>query len=83
MLTTTNLIVLFVLSFLCLGFVIFVWKDVSRTGHRVDARESKKAEDTRTDPFILDKDQQPADLQVGQQDEVRRPNRFVPDQPVR
>lgn len=78
--TTTNLMVLIVSSLLCIAFVIYVWWDVSGYRQRLDTRESKKAEDTRKDPFILDKDQQPAELQVGQQDEVRRPNRLAPDQ---
>lgn len=81
MLSTGNLIALFVLSVLCFAFVVFIWKDGTGTRYRMDAREAKKAEDTQQDPFILDKDQQAAELQVGQTEEVRRPNRFVPDQP--
>ena len=78
--TTNNLIVLIMLSLLCIAFAIYVWKDVSGYRQRIDSREAKKAEDTLKDPFVLDKDQQPAELQVGQRDEVRRPNRLAPDQ---
>ncbi|HEX4950250.1 MAG TPA: hypothetical protein VFZ34_26535 [Blastocatellia bacterium] len=69
-----------VLGLLCLAFAIFVWKDGTGFRHRTDAREAKKSEDTRDDPMILDKEQQPAELQVGQQGEIRNPRRFVPDQ---
>ena len=77
---TENVMSLVVMSVLCLTFVIFIWRDGSGFRHRTDAREAKKAEDTRQDPYVLDKDQQAADLQVGQADEVRRPNRLAPDQ---
>lgn len=81
MLSTGNLIALVVLSVLCVAFVVFIWKDGTGTRYRRDMREAKKAGDTEQDPFILDKDQQPAELQVGPREEVRSPNRFVPDQP--
>ncbi len=79
MLSNNNLIVLIVLSLLCLAFVVFIWRDGTGYRYRTDAREAKKAEDTSKDPYILDKDQQAADLQVGEADEVRRPNRLAPD----
>ena len=76
-----NLFLLCVLSLSCLAFAVFVWWDGASFRYRKDMREEKKAADVRRDPFILDKDQQPAELQVGEKEEVRRLNRFVPDQP--
>lgn len=80
MLSNKNLIVLILLSLSCLAFVAFIWRDGTGFSYRKDAREAKKAQETDKDPYILDKDQQAADLQVGQADEVRRPNRLAPDQ---
>lgn len=80
MLSMESLIVLIALSVLCLGFAYFVWRDGANFRYRSDAREAAKAGDTQADPFILDKGQQPAELQVGPHEEAQRPNRFVPDQ---
>lgn len=77
--TTTNLLQIIVITFLLIAFLFFVLRENRNRHFRTDAREAKKSDDTLTDPNILDTDQQAADLQVGQQEETRRPNRFEPD----
>jgi hypothetical protein len=78
---SNNIWLAVVLGLMCLAFVVFLWREGTGFPARTDARESKKAEDTRNDPNILDTDQQAADLQVGEKDEIRNPRRFAPDQP--
>jgi hypothetical protein len=44
-----------------------------------DFRNEKKAEDVGDDSYGVDDSQQPAELQVGEEEERIRPERFEPD----
>jgi hypothetical protein len=77
---SNNITLAIVLGLLCLAFVMFLWREGTGFPARTDARESKKAEDTGDDPKILDTDQQAAELQIGEDDELRNRRRFAPDQ---
>ena len=46
---------------------------------RRDDRDAAKSEDLKKNPALLDKSQQPAELQVGENEEAEQPSRFAPD----
>jgi hypothetical protein len=64
---------------LLLAFAIFVLLDRPK-GKRFDDRDAKKADEIRENPALVEKSQQAAELQVGENRERVQPSRFEPDQ---
>jgi hypothetical protein len=60
-------------------FSLILIIDRSDKRRRQDDRDAVKADDIRRNPELLDKSQQAAELQVGEDDEIRQHSRFQPD----
>lgn len=75
--TQTMWIVLFITIVAIFSLVLFI--DRSEKKRRQDDRDGAKADDIGRNPALLDKSQQAAELQIGEDDEKRQPSRFKPD----
>ena len=60
-------------------FSLIILIDRADKRKRRDDRDAVKADDIRRNPDLLDKSQQAAELQVGEDDERRLRSRFQPD----
>jgi hypothetical protein len=60
-------------------FSLIIIIDRADKKRRQDDRDAVKADDIRKNPGLLDKSQQAAELQIGEDDERRQRSRFQPD----
>jgi hypothetical protein len=60
-------------------FSLIIIIDRADKKRRQDDRDAAKADDIRKNPGLLDKSQQAAELQIGEDDERRQRSRFQPD----
>ena len=60
-------------------FSLIIVIDRADKKRRQDDRDAVKADDIRKNPGLLDKSQQAAELQIGEDDERRQRSRFQPD----
>ena len=74
-LTTWVILGLTIVAIFCL--ILFI--DRADKKRRLDDRDAVKADDIRKNPGLLDKSQQAAELQVGEDDERKQPSRYQPD----
>ena len=74
-----NTIGIILIGLMVVGFIVLLLRDGIGPKVRRDARESKKFPELQRDPAAVEKDQQAADLQVGQREAAAMPARFEPD----
>lgn len=60
-------------------FCLILFIDRADKKRRQDDRDAVKADDIRKNPGRLDKSQQAAELQIGEDDEKKQPSRYQPD----
>lgn len=79
----SNGIWLAVMILLGVGFILLLLRDSFKSVVlRRDDRDGKKAAELLRNPAAAQNDQQPAELQLGEEEEAKRPRRFEPDRPV-
>jgi hypothetical protein len=61
------------------AFIFILLYDGPSNQKRQDDRDKIKADEINRNPALLDQSQQAAELQVGEEREVRQPSRFSPD----
>ena len=74
----TTAVFLVIALIIVVGVSVLVILDGPKFKRR-DDRDSAKTEDLKKNPALLYKSQQPAELQVGEDQEATIPSRFAPD----
>jgi hypothetical protein len=64
---------------IAIGFVILLAKDGAGGEARRDDRDARKSHEMISAPGTIEKTQQPAEVQVGEEDAATQPSRFEPD----
>ena len=75
----SNTWIIIMIAVILIAFLIILLKDGPPQRKRRDDRDAKKADEIESNPALLDKSQQAAELQIGEKDEARQKSRFEPD----